>query len=57
MLGTHIYPREDEVAAQWLVRANQNRALLDGDGKPLLKEDGSGKITYLFEQAERGRKL
>lgn len=49
--------REGKVAAQWLVRANQNRALLDGDGKPLLKEDGSGKITYLFEQAKRGRKL
>jgi hypothetical protein len=52
--------REGKSAAQWLVRANQDRALLGEDGKPLLK-DGEGEagseITHLFEQVRQGRQL
>ena len=50
--------RAGESTAQWLVRANQDRALLGEDGKTLLKEgDGSGEIAHLFEQARQGRQL
>lgn len=48
---------EGKSAAQWLVRASQDRALLGEDGKPLRKEADNSEITHLFEQVRQGRAL
>lgn len=49
--------REGKSTAQWLVRASQDRTLLDGAGKPLRKEAEGDKIVHLFEQVRQGREF
>ena len=51
--------REGKSTAQWLVRANQDRALLGEEGKPLYKDKDKGgkEIVHLFERARQGREL